>query len=317
MHFVRPAAVGAAAIGIAAAAALATAVVAAVDDLPAKQLFSEVTVPSPGAPKSIGSYAEGCLAGAVPLPVTGPRWQVTRLSRNRNWGTPELVTYIEKLATDAAKDGWSGLLVGDMSQPRGGPMITGHTSHQIGLDVDIWYLAMPDHVLSADERETIGAPSMLIDGKLAVDPAMWTPERAALLKRAASFPEVARIFVSAGIKKSLCETATGDRSWLAKIRPWYAHEDHFHVRLTCPTGMATCINQPPVDADDGCGADLAWWLRPQPPEPPPKPPFTLPKETTLSDLPSACTGVVTATPGGLAPAALKIPTPLPRPRPGD
>ena len=146
---------------------------------------------------------------------------------------------------------------------------------------------------------------------------MWTPQRAALLKRAASYPEVARIFVSAAIKKSLCETTTGDRSWLAKIRPWYAHEDHFHVRLTCPVGMATCINQPAVEADDGCGADIAWWLKPQPPEPPPKPPFSLPKETTLPDLPSACTGVVTATPGGLSPAALKIPPPLPRPRPGD
>jgi len=314
MHSARAAVLAAVVIG---GAALTTAVVAAVDDLPAKKLFSEVSVPSPGATKSIGSYAEGCLAGAVPLPVTGPRWQVVRTSRNRNWGTPELVSYIEQLATDAGKDGWNGLLIGDMSQPRGGPMITGHTSHQIGLDVDIWYLAMPDRVLTTDERETIGAPSMLIDGKLAVNPAMWTPQRAALLKRAASYPEVARIFVSPAIKKAMCDSATGDRSFLAKLRPWYDHEDHFHVRLTCPPGIATCINQPPVEADDGCGADLASWYKPAPPAPPPKPPFSLPKETTLSDLPSACTGVVTATPGGLTPAALKIPTPLPRPRPGD
>jgi penicillin-insensitive murein endopeptidase len=297
--------------------AVATAVVAGVDDIPAKKLFSEVTTPSSGATNAIGSYAEGCLAGAVTLPVTGARWQVMRPSRNRNWGTPELVSYIEKFAGDAGKDGWPGLVIGDMAQPRGGPMITGHESHQIGLDVDIWYLPMPDHVMTTEERETIGAPSMLIDGKLAVDPKMWTPQRAALLKRAASYPEVARIFVSAAIKKSLCETTTGDRSWLAKIRPWYAHEDHFHVRLTCPTGMATCINQTPVDPGDGCGDDLASWFKPAPSSPPPKPPFSLPKETTLPDLPAACAGVVTAAPGGLSAAALKIPTPLPRPRPGD
>jgi murein endopeptidase len=30
-----------------------------------------------------------------------------------------------------------GLLIGDMSQPRDGPMLYGHSSHQIGLDVDI------------------------------------------------------------------------------------------------------------------------------------------------------------------------------------
>jgi penicillin-insensitive murein endopeptidase len=297
--------------------ALSSAVFAAVDDEPAKKLFSEVTVPSPGAARPIGSYATGCLAGAVQLPGDGPNWQAVRPSRNRAWGTPELVAYIEKLASDAAKDGWPGLVIGDMAQPRGGPMITGHDSHQTGLDVDIWYLPMPSHVMTAEERETIEAPSMLIDGRLEVDPAKWTPARAALLKRAASYPEVARIFVSPAIKKAVCQTATGDRAWLAKLRPWFDHEDHFHVRLTCPPGIASCVNQPPVDPGDGCGDDLASWFKPPPPPPPPTLPFRLPPETTLPDLPAACTGVVTAAPGGLSPAALKIPTPLPRPRPGD
>jgi penicillin-insensitive murein endopeptidase len=129
---------------------LATAVIAAVDDLPAKQLFSEVTVPSEGDATPIGSYAQGCLAGAVALPLDGPHWQVMRLSRNRNWGTPRLVSYIEKFSEDAAKDGWSGLLIGDMSQPRGGPMITGHLSHQTGLDADIWFVPMPNHLMTPD-----------------------------------------------------------------------------------------------------------------------------------------------------------------------
>jgi penicillin-insensitive murein endopeptidase len=294
----------------------ATAVLAAADDEPAKKLFSEVSVPSPGASRAVGSYAEGCLAGAVALPADGPHWAAMRPSRNRAWGTPQLVSYIETLANDAAKDGWPGLLVGDMAQPRGGPMPSGHASHQIGLDVDIWYLPLPDHLMTVQERETVEAPSVLVPGKLEADPAKWTPARTALLKRAASYPDVARIFVSAAIKKTMCQTVTGDRAWMSKIRPWTGHDDHFHVRLTCPAGMASCVNQAPVDPGDGCGADLAEWFKPAPPEKPPAPPFSLPPEVTLADLPAACTPILTSAPGGLPPSALKIPTPLPRPRPG-
>jgi penicillin-insensitive murein endopeptidase len=302
---------------LAALLAVPAAVMAAVDDPPAKVLFSQVTVPSPGANSPVGSYAEGCLAGAVTLPVNGPNWQVVRLSRNRNWGTPQLVSYIERLSADSATAGWPGLIIGDMAQPRGGPMITGHDSHQTGLDVDIWYLAMPDHTMSADERESIVAPSMLIDGKLEVDPTQWTPDRQALLQRAASYPEVARIFVSPAIKKAVCDTATGDRSWIRKLRPWTDHEDHFHVRLTCPPGAACCVNQDPPAPGDGCGDDLASWFKPAPPPPPPKPPFRLPTETTLPDLPTACTAILTAQPGGLSRVDLKIKPPAPTLRPAE
>ena len=101
---------------------------------PAKELFGRVLKPYPGPAVPIGSYADGCLAGAVALPITGPAWQVMRLSRDRNWGTPRLIQFIERFGANAKKVGWNGLLIGDMSQPRGGPMISGHASHQIGLD---------------------------------------------------------------------------------------------------------------------------------------------------------------------------------------
>ena len=139
------------------------------------------------------------------LPINGPDWQVMRLSRNRNWGHPRLLDYLERLASDArGLDGWPGLLVGDMAQPRGGPMITGHTSHQIGLDADIWLTPMPDRVLTPEEREDITATSMLKD-PFTVDPTIWTPLHTKLIKRAASYPQVARIFVHPAIKKVLCE----------------------------------------------------------------------------------------------------------------
>ena len=109
----------------------------------AKRLFGQVARPAPLEARSIGAYSRGCLAGAVAMPVDGPAWQVMRLTRNRNWGHPELIAFLERLATAGKRVGWPGLLVGDMSQPRGGPMITGHASHQIGLDADIWFEPMP------------------------------------------------------------------------------------------------------------------------------------------------------------------------------
>ena len=281
---------------------------------PAKVLFSKAEMPAPGEPRPIGSYADGCMAGGEALPISGPHWQVMRLSRNRNWGQPELIRYIERFAADVASDGWDGLLIGDMSQPRGGPMITGHASHQIGLDVDIWLEPMPDHVMTPKERETKAAQSLLVRGKrLTLDTRKWSDVDLRLYKRAASYPEVTRIFASPAIKKELCDTAGTDRAWLRKIRPWYGHDDHMHVRLACPPGISGCIDQAPPPPGDGCGKDLAWWFRPPPPPPThpvkPKPP---PPEKTLADLPAACRQVLTEGPGGVA---LTAGIPLPEPRP--
>ncbi|MGV1015689.1 MAG: penicillin-insensitive murein endopeptidase, partial [Methyloceanibacter sp.] len=194
--------------------------------------------------------------------LNGPNWQVMRLSRNRNWGHPRLVDFLERLASDArAHDGWPGLLVGDLSQPRGGPMLTGHSSHQIGLDGDIWLTPMPDRVLSRQEREDMEAVSMLKD-PFSVDPNVFTTTHVKLIKRAASYPQLERIFVHPAIKKALCEQAASvgkNRAWLGKVRPWWNHHYHFHVRLSCPPGAAGCDGQKPVKGDDGCGQELKDW----------------------------------------------------------
>jgi penicillin-insensitive murein endopeptidase len=298
-------------VAFAVAASGAVAKVASPPAVAAKVLFGHVALPTEAAPRSVGGYAKGCLAGATALPLDGPHWQVMRLSRNRHWGNPELVSYLEKFSADVVKDGWPGLLVGDMSQPRGGPMPTGHASHQIGLDADIWFVPMPAYTLSADEREKKSAVSLLMNGRLSVDPRKWSDQYARLLKRAVSYPEVARIFVSAAIKKELCQTAGTDRAWLRKLRPWWGHDDHFHVRLGCPAGAAGCISQPPVGPGDGCGAELDVWFKPRPPPPkiPPKPK----PELTLADLPAACSGILNEgqLPGAIEAAAV----PLPRLRP--
>ncbi len=260
------------------------------DQREAKKVFGALKGPVPGAPKAIGQYDRGCIAGAQKLPITGPAWQVMRLSRNRFWGHPLLIAYLRKLAADVQRlDGWPGILVGDMAQPVGGPLLGGHASHQIGLDADLWYKPMPDHNLSAEEREQLAPDNMVDQRALTVDAAVWTDAQLKLLRRAASYPEVARIFVHPAVKKALCEAAGTDRAWLQKIRPWYKHDDHFHIRLNCPPGSQACVAQAPIPPDDGCGQELDNWFKklravPKKPTKPAQPP----KPMLVSDLPNEC-----------------------------
>ncbi|HYD15673.1 MAG TPA: penicillin-insensitive murein endopeptidase [Hyphomicrobium sp.] len=277
--------------------------------LTAKQLFGTVKSPAPLAARAVGWYAKGCLAGGKPLSVDGPGWQVMRLSRNRNWGHPDLVALLERLAREStANKEWPGLLVGDMSQPRGGPMTSGHASHQVGLDADIWLTPMPDRTLTKREREDMSAVSMLANAG-SVDPKVWGDGQVKLIKRAASYPQVERILVHPAIKKALCEASGTNKSWLSKVRPYFGHYYHFHIRIGCPAGSANCTHQPAVPGGDGCDTELKDWLKrvapkPKPPvaaKPPAKPakPAAPKPEITLADLPPDCRTVLTA--GGNTP----------------
>lgn len=275
--------------------------------LAAKQLFGTVRTAAPLEARAVGWYAKGCLAGGKPLAVDGPGWQVMRLSRNRNWGHPKLVALLERLAREstAAKE-WPGLLVGDMSQPRGGPMTSGHASHQVGLDVDIWLTPMPDRKLTRREREDMSAVSMLANAG-EVNPKVWGDGQFKLIKRAASYSSVERILVHPAIKKALCEKAGDDRAWLHKVRPYFGHFYHFHIRIGCPAGSTNCQAQPAVPGNDGCDTELKDWLKrvapkpkkppvvaqPKPTQPPVKPKAPKP-EITLADLPADCRTVLTA-----------------------
>lgn len=219
----------------------------------------EVDGPAAGAPAVFGAFSLGCVSGGAALALNGPGYQVMRPSRERYYGHPTMVRFVQSLARTVAAAGWSDLLIGDMAQPRGGPMQTGHQSHQTGLDVDIWFLAAPAPVLSMNERESLSAVSMLDDSGWRTGD-RFTAREKDILRRAAQTPDVRRIFVHPAIKQTLCETAGTDRDWLAKIRPWWGHHYHFHVRLHCPDGDAACVDQPPPGAGDGCDDTLAWWF---------------------------------------------------------
>lgn len=262
----------------------------------AKQFFGAAKVASEQKPLPYGSYAKGCLAGGAQLRESGPTWQSMRLSRNRNWAHPATVAFVERLSKKAAKErGWKGLYIGDMSQPRGGPMLTGHASHQIGLDVDIWMLP-PDRLnLNRAERENLSSISMRRANGAYVN-SSWTRQHHNILKAAARDKAVARIFVFPGAKVQMCKDAKGDRRWLNKIRPWWGHHYHFHVRLACPRGAKGCIDQAPPPPGDGC-ADAEKWvhdiLHPRPPDPTAKPPKKK-RELVMTDLPGQCKNVLSS-----------------------
>ena len=260
-------------------------------NIAAKEVFGRKPKPASLEARAIGYYTNGCLAGGVMLPINGKTWQVMRLSRNRNWGHPNLIKFLERLADKAPKLGWGhGLLVGDMAQPRGGPMLTGHWSHQVGLDADLWLTPMPDRELSRLEREDMMATNVVADDWKDVNPKIWTPAHIAILKAAATDKDVERVLVNPAIKKALCRDVTSNRSWLHKVRPVLGHNYHFHVRISCPKGQDGCKAQPAAPADEGCGKDLDWWftreavVKPGPGRPPLK----------LSALPAACRQVLLA-----------------------
>jgi penicillin-insensitive murein endopeptidase len=260
----------------------------------AKELFGRATGPAPLAARTIGFYSRGCLAGGRPIAVNGPSWQVMRVSRNRFWGHPALIAFLERFARRVPTvSHWPGVLVGDLAQPRGGPMLTGHASHQIGLDADLWLTPMPARELSPREREEMTAVNVVRADRRDVDPARWTPDHMAVIKAAAQDRAVQRIFVNAAIKKAICREATGDRSWLAKVRPYYGHDFHFHVRLACPAGEDVCRDQAPVASGEGCDASLEHWFTEAVLHPKPGPVKRRPP-VTMAGLPAECRAVLSA-----------------------
>ncbi len=286
--------------------ALALALPAGAETL-ANRLFGAHDRPSQQDSMPIGSYARGCAAGLMELAETGPTWQAMRLSRNRNYGQPEMISFLVDLSVAATQIGWRGLYIGDISQPRGGPMTSGHASHQIGLDADIWMLPPPRLDLSRAEREEISSiPVRSADQRTVTR--NWTPRHHALLRAAASDGRVDRIFVAAAVKIEMCKTAkASDKKWLQKIRPVAGHDTHFHVRLKCPKGAGLCETQKPSVSElsnggNGCDDTLTWWVTDYltPPKPTKKPTEPAPprkrgpREFTMADLPRQCKNVLSS-----------------------
>jgi penicillin-insensitive murein endopeptidase len=255
--------------------------------------------PAVGSGESVGAYANGCLFGGAALPPSGPNFEVLHLGRNRRYGHPALVAFVRRLAKEAKKAGVGPLLVGDLSQPRGGPTPNGHRSHQTGLDVDIGF-TRPAWMLrrkpTAKEREEM-MPPVVIDLKTRKFTPAYGPKVERLIELAARDAEVERVFVNPHVKVALCKKKMKDRGWLRMVRPWAAHHDHLHARLKCPLGSPGCEPQKPVAAGDGCDEAERWVAEEerrlnQPPPPPPAEPRPPSLPPPLPPLPAACQALV-------------------------
>ncbi|MDD5578047.1 MAG: penicillin-insensitive murein endopeptidase [Methylobacter sp.] len=253
---------------------------------PASNKWAMVTQPvKAGEAQSIGAYTAGCLRGAVSLPPNGTGYQLMRLSRGRFYGHPDLIRFIERLGQTADTQRLGSLLIGDLGQPRGGPTLSGHRSHQTGLDVDIWYLFSPEAAirnLRTDERETWSSPSVLAGKSDEINHGQWSLSQEIILEAAARMPEVERIFVNPSVKRLLCMRKTA-HDWLRKIRPWWGHDDHFHVRLKCPANSNHCLGQEPLPESDGCDNSLTWWFSAEAKTPAKKQPVQTPVLPVLCD----------------------------------
>ena len=255
------------------------------------QEWGQVSTPTAGPPQSIGFYTAGCLQGAQALPLDGPGYEVIRISRNRYWGQPVTLDFIKTLSEKVRAAGQAPLYIGDIGQPRGGPAVSGHASHQTGLDADIWFERQPGPRRAPAERENPKLRSLVLADDSGIDDSVFTPQHVTLLHLAAQMPHLDRLFVNKWIKQRLCQTVTGNRAWLNKLVVWVGHDEHFHVRLHCPPGNPQCQPQAGYYADDGCGEPLdLWFTRPPVRLPPPD----APQAPYRPKLPVACSAVLKA-----------------------
>jgi penicillin-insensitive murein DD-endopeptidase len=234
--------------------------------------WSSPASPTPGPTRVIGRHGGACIAGAVPLPLEGAGYQAVDVARRRHYGHPALVDFVVGLGGKVAAERLGTMLVGDMAQPRGGPMSFGHVSHQSGLDVDIWF-RIETAPLPAGARDGLPQPVVVDARSGRIDSALWTDRQVQLVHLAALDPRVSRVFVGAALKRDLCRRVWPDRTWLRVVRPWPGHDDHLHVRLRCPAGSPECGDLAAVPADEGCGSaelaaalahERAWRRRPEP-----------------------------------------------------
>ncbi|MBN2887059.1 MAG: penicillin-insensitive murein endopeptidase [Chromatiaceae bacterium] len=222
--------------------------------------WAEIRTPSAGPTRVIGAPANGCLDGAAMLPEQGAGYVSVRRHRGRYYGHPDLIRLIEALGEAQQRRDGRLVMIGDLSQPRGGRMASSHRSHQNGLDVDVWLtLANSTEQAMALTAGRADPPDLVRpDGQEVT--ADWGADPFFLIDFLARRPEVDRLFVSPAIKRALCASAGSDRTWLGKVRPWWGHRAHAHVRLACPDDSPLCEQQAPLPPGDGCGAELAWWF---------------------------------------------------------
>ena len=204
-----------------------------------------------------GFYTKGKIIHPTELSATGPGFQRLFLPRDRGWASSGLVGLLlgaaERIHTDFPD---SGLLqVGDASAQTGGT-ISGHASHQNGLDVDLAFLRTDLEV--QDPAGTNGFLEDFLQSDGTLSPLLDLPRNYALVRWWADTGVLNRIFVDAKIKTAFCTMAAAEglaleeQEFLRRLRPWPHHSDHLHVRIQCPVDSPKCIAQDEPPEGSGC-----------------------------------------------------------------
>lgn len=208
------------------------------------------STPPPVRADSVGPPNEGRLEGGIHLDLSKPylRGAPMHSSLDTRWGLPGLVNAIDRAAKAVAKKYPGATLnVGDLSRRHGGDLAR-HHSHESGRDADLGFYMVDAHGKPL-ERKTF----VKVDDKLAAhdvpgarfDVAKnWLFLQNMLLDRNA---RVSHVFVADPIKQALLAHARARgvahalyvRAALVMMQPTggLPHDDHFHVRISCPSSM--------------------------------------------------------------------------------
>ncbi len=168
--------------------------------------------------KALGLPYAGRLARGTQLPERGPHFETwdpifkTMPNREwRRWGTDDLVRMVMSVQRRyaASEPGELPMLVGDLSRTDGGnfgPAI-GHSSHQNGLDADIYYPRR-------DGRRGVPKVAAEVDRRLA--------------------QRLVDLFVEAGAATVLVGPNVALSGPADVVQPYPNHDNHLHVRIRNP-----------------------------------------------------------------------------------
>lgn len=205
----------------------------------------------------IGFYSKGSLDGAQSVFERGTPIHKLFLSRQRIYTSDEMHNVLF-IASDYIAENFpasEALQVGDLSASAGG-LVTGHASHQNGLDADVVYLRKDGHV---QNPTTNSWDEDFVSGNKPTAN-FYTERNFALFKYLVATTPVARIFVDVAIKRNLCQYALKNGQMkdpqtletLRRLRPQDLHRTHFHVRISCPADDHECIPQSEPPTGSGC-----------------------------------------------------------------
>jgi len=166
-------------------------------------------------------------------------------SHERVYGHPALVLMLGRSAKDVAKAApHSVLLVGDLSAKLGGPL-SGHRSHQSCRDADVAFYVTDLHgkpvpstdyvAFDGDGKSKDGRPLLFDDERNWLLVESWARDRRAGLSHIfVSWPLRDRLLKFARSRPRFAPYVLQATALLKQPEKGEAHDDHFHVRITCP-----------------------------------------------------------------------------------